>query len=194
MIWNTLRIISLLTLAIGIESASPIRFSNSNGTIEAVSKTNKNSGEINNLLLNATSELQTIQFRKLHIDEEMESPKSNNIGDSSVDVNDLKYEVEILQPGRIEKENLEIEERFKGPSLNFDTNEFYEENIEVNSQSMPQGHVLLTVGLIALAIVSIGIYAGLLMWRSSLDKRYGMRQRLMTDDDFCTNIHDGRQY
>lgn len=194
MIWNILRIISLLTLAIGIESASPIRFSNSNGTIEAVSKTNKNSGEINNLLLNATSELQTIQFRKLHIDEEMESPKSNNIGDSSVDVNDLKYEVEILQPGRIEKENLEIEERFKGPSLNFDTNEFYEENIEVNSQSMPQGHVLLTVGLIALAIVSIGIYAGLLMWRSSLDKRYGMRQRLMTDDDFCTNIHDGRQY
>ncbi|XP_055848261.1 uncharacterized protein LOC129913551 [Episyrphus balteatus] len=199
MIWNMFRIFLLLTLAIGIESANPIRNLNSNGTLGALSKTNKSSAEINNLLLNATSELETIQFRKIHIDEENDSSKygDSNDDEKTVDLNDLKYDVEILQPGKLENlenEDLEIEERFKGPSINFNTNEFYDENIEVNSQTMQQTHVILTITLIVLAIVSIGIYAGLVMWRSSLEKRYGMRQRLMTDDDFCTNVHDSRPY
>lgn len=199
MIWNTLSIVSLLTLTIsGIESANPMRFSSNNGSLSVLSKTNKSSAEINSLLMNSTSELQTIQFRKIHIDEEESSKNNaelnNEDDDKIIDLNNLKYDVEILQPGRMEKEDLEIEERFKGPSLNFNTDEFFEENIEVNSQGIQQGHVLLTIGLLGLAFVSIGIYAALVMWRSNLEKRYGMRQRLMTDDDFCTNIPEVRPY
>ncbi|XP_055905929.1 uncharacterized protein LOC129941349 [Eupeodes corollae] len=191
MAWNMFGLILLLTLAIGIESANPLYILNRNGTLQTMNKTrNNNSSESTSLILNDTG-LESIQFRKKHIDSEEKTPKNR---DSIEDVNDLKYEVEILQPGRIEKEDLEIEERFKGPSLNFDTNEFIEENIEVNSQTMQQGHVILTIALIGLAVMSIGIYAGLVMWRSNLEKKYGMRQRLMTEDDFCTNIHDARPF
>lgn len=193
MIWNTLRIVLLLTFAIGIESANPIKSANVN---DSLNKINKNSLE-DGLILNTSSEQETIVFRNVHIDEE-ESPNKKIADDSDEertdDVNNLKYQVEILQPEKIDKDDLEIEERYKGPSLNFDTDEFFDENIEVSSQSMQQGHILLTVGLIALAVASIGIYAGLVMWRSNLEKRYGTRQRLMTEDDFCTNIHEVRSY
>ncbi|XP_037955830.1 uncharacterized protein LOC119685581 [Teleopsis dalmanni] len=102
--------------------------------------------------------------------------------------NILKYDVEIIESRDIKKENLEIEERFKGPALEMNTNTFVSENIELNSgtvdySAMKDSHVVLTVILVLVALVSISLYVFLVIWRSHLEERYGMRELLVVNTD-----------
>jgi len=102
----------------------------------------------------------------------------------------LKYDVEILESRDIKKENIEVEERFKGPSIQMNTDNFFAENIEVHGgdgdDAIQQSHMILSIILVAVALVSIGLYVALVIWRSQLEQRYGMRELLVTsDDDFC---------
>lgn len=106
-----------------------------------------------------------------------------------------KYDVEILESGDADQDDSsmddvdDLEERFKGRGVIFstDTETFANENIEmsplnVQADAVSQGHVLLGIVVVALALVSIGLYAGLVIWRSHLEQRYGMRERLVNHD------------
>lgn len=107
-----------------------------------------------------------------------------------------KYDVEILESGDADQDDDssmddvdDLEERFKGRGVIFstDTETFANENIEmsplnVQADAVSQGHVLLGIVVVALALVSIGLYAGLVIWRSHLEQRYGMRERLVNHD------------
>lgn len=130
-----------------------------------------------------------------------------------------KYDVEILESGDNEdgdrESSEELEERFKGNGiLNTDTDSFAAENIEmtpvdVESGAISESHMLLSIILVVVALVSVCLYAGLVIWRSHLEwvaklliiiidfylksanfwlylflnrQRYGMRERLVTRD------------
>lgn len=94
-----------------------------------------------------------------------------------------KYDVEILESGDADQDDDssmddvdDLEERFKGRGVIFstDTETFANENIEmsplnVQADAVSQGHVLLGIVVVALALVSIGLYAGLVIWRSHLE-------------------------
>ncbi|KAH8264310.1 hypothetical protein KR038_006391 [Drosophila bunnanda] len=107
-----------------------------------------------------------------------------------------KYDVEILESGDEDdehesgsNESEDLEERFKGHGVVFstDTDTFASENIEmtpvdVQADAVSEGHVLLGIVVMALALVSLALYAGLVIWRSHLEQRYGMRERLVNRD------------
>lgn len=94
-----------------------------------------------------------------------------------------KYDVEILESGDEDDENEigsnnseDLEERFKGRGVVFstDTDTFASENIEmtpvdVQADAVSEGHVLLGIVVMALALVSLALYAGLVIWRSHLE-------------------------
>ncbi|XP_018794260.1 PREDICTED: uncharacterized protein LOC108972195 [Bactrocera latifrons] len=46
----------------------------------------------------------------------------------------LKYDVEVLEVRDVNKETAELEERFRGPAIKMDTDNFVAENIEVNAE------------------------------------------------------------
>ncbi|XP_068154185.1 uncharacterized protein [Drosophila tropicalis] len=103
-----------------------------------------------------------------------------------------KYDVEILESGDEDsdesKDSEEMEERFKGHGLKeLETESFTAENIEmtpldVDSTAISESHLLLSIILVVLALASVGLYAGLVIWRSHLEQRYGMRERLVNRD------------
>ncbi|XP_060645723.1 uncharacterized protein LOC132784253 isoform X2 [Drosophila nasuta] len=105
-----------------------------------------------------------------------------------------KYDVEILESGDDESEDTERdsseerEERFKGHGLfNPDPETFVAENIEmtsvdVNASAISESHMLLSIILVVVALISVCLYAGLVIWRSHLEQRYGMRERLVNRD------------
>jgi len=55
-----------------------------------------------------------------------------------------------------------------------------------NSPVLHSGHFAMIFAA-TLVVLSVLCYIGLVAWRSHLDKRYGMRQRLVTEDDFYNN-------
>ena len=55
-----------------------------------------------------------------------------------------------------------------------------------NAPALHSGHFALIFASI-LIVLSVVAYVGLVLWRSRLEHRYGMRQRLVTDDDYYNN-------
>uniref|UniRef100_A0A0A1XSK6 Uncharacterized protein n=1 Tax=Zeugodacus cucurbitae TaxID=28588 RepID=A0A0A1XSK6_ZEUCU len=122
----------------------------------------------------------------------------------------LKYDVEVLEVRDINKETAELEERFRGPAIKMDTDNFVSENIEVNAvnaddkhklqeasndnddddddedddgSDTKHSHMILTMVLVFVALFSISLYVALVLWRSYLERRYAMRELLVNDDD-----------
>uniref|UniRef100_A0A0A1XRQ6 Pheromone-processing carboxypeptidase KEX1 n=1 Tax=Zeugodacus cucurbitae TaxID=28588 RepID=A0A0A1XRQ6_ZEUCU len=54
----------------------------------------------------------------------------------------LKYDVEVLEVRDVNKETAELEERFRGPAIKMDTDNFVSENIEVNAVNADDKHKL----------------------------------------------------
>uniref|UniRef100_A0A0A1XG02 Uncharacterized protein n=1 Tax=Zeugodacus cucurbitae TaxID=28588 RepID=A0A0A1XG02_ZEUCU len=122
----------------------------------------------------------------------------------------LKYDVEVLEVRDVNKETAELEERFRGPAIKMDTDNFVSENIEVNAvnaddkqklqkasndndddgddddddgSDTKHSHMILTMVLVFVALFSISLYVALVLWRSYLERRYAMRELLVNDDD-----------
>ncbi|XP_041452318.1 uncharacterized protein LOC111082060 [Drosophila obscura] len=104
-----------------------------------------------------------------------------------------KYDVEILESGDAEESveesrSSELEERFTGQGVRAtDTETFTAENIEmqpvdIEADAISESHMLLGIIAVVLALVSVCLYAGLVIWRSHLEQRYGMRERLVNRD------------
>lgn len=123
-----------------------------------------------------------------------------NTATNMVLAGNYKYDVEILESGDNEDENREsseeLEERFKGHGIfNTDTDSFVAENIEmtpvdVESTAISESHMLLSIILVVVALVSVCLYAGLVIWRSHLEQRYGMRERLVNRDEDEWGVDD----
>ncbi|XP_036324797.1 uncharacterized protein LOC118738028, partial [Rhagoletis pomonella] len=157
---------------------------------------------------------------KTKLEEKTESSSFTHYDEDSlrlvVDLNEgqkLKYDVEVLEVQDINRETVELEERFRGPAIKMDTDNFAAENIEVNGGSavtnekvsreetkdveddveddeddddtVKPSHMILTMVLVFVALFSVSLYVALVIWRSNLERRYGMRELLVThDDDF----------
>lgn len=55
-----------------------------------------------------------------------------------------------------------------------------------NEPALHSGHFALIFAS-TLIIFSVVAYVGLILWRSRLESRYGMRQQLVTEDDYYNN-------
>ncbi|TMW40578.1 hypothetical protein DOY81_014342, partial [Sarcophaga bullata] len=105
----------------------------------------------------------------------------------------LKYDVEILESAEAKKEDVELEERFRAPAITLNTDNFINENIEVNAkedeekriaqEAIATSHLILSIILVIIALVSIGLYAAVVIWRNQIEQRYGMRELLVTNDN-----------
>lgn len=93
-----------------------------------------------------------------------------------------------------EEDNKRLEEQFKHGNKSYG-----EETIKVFQDPVQQqpkihsGHIALIFAL-TLVVFSVIAYAGLVLWRSHLEKRYGMRQRLVTEDVFYSDNQNDVRY
>ncbi|XP_061391260.1 uncharacterized protein LOC133326645 [Musca vetustissima] len=104
-----------------------------------------------------------------------------------------KYDVEILESGEDKSSELaELEERYHGPAIVINTDEFINENIEMNAadeeeradkKALATSHLILSIILVVLALVSIALYTAVVIWRNHIEQRYGMRELLVTNDN-----------
>lgn len=80
----------------------------------------------------------------------------------------------------------ELEEEFgKGGGSNKTTINIFKDAV-TNEPALHNGHVALIFAS-TLVILSVLAYVGLILWRGRLESRYGMRQRLVTEDDYYNN-------
>lgn len=86
----------------------------------------------------------------------------------------------------------ELEEEFAKTGSDKATINLGEDPV-VNTQVLHSGHIALIFAS-SLVILSVIGYVGLILWRSRLEQRYGMRQRLVTEDDFYNNNNDVRYF
>jgi len=95
-----------------------------------------------------------------------------------------KTDAEIIQPEKEEKQE-ELEEGFARNGSDKATINFFADPM-TNEPTLHNGHVALIFAS-TLVVLSVVAYIGLILWRSRLDGRYGMSQRLVTNDDYYNN-------
>lgn len=79
----------------------------------------------------------------------------------------------------------ELEEEFAKTGSDKATINMGEDPV-LNTPVLHSGHIALIFAS-TLIILSVVAYVGLILWRGRLEHRYGMRQRLVTEDDFYNN-------
>lgn len=147
--------------------------------------------------MTSSPEISTNTTQAIETSSERSSTASAN-GTDSVEVSDKEYDnenqeededekpsdVEIMQDNNEQLET-ELEEQFaKNGSTKATINMFDD---QVTSQpAFHNGHFALMFAGI-LVVLSLACYAGLVLWRNKLENRYGMRQRLVTEDDYYNN-------
>lgn len=150
--------------------------------------------KLNNVSLSNDSAIKILLERERKQQETNSVPKLAEIqptpssGKRDVTTADLSDDVGYYQPNDTARPKVELEEQYHmQPSANLRVNEVFAEDIETNEgPKLHEGHVAAIVAGI-LAVLCIGVYIGLIVWRSYLEKRYGMRERLVTQDDYYNN-------
>lgn len=95
-----------------------------------------------------------------------------------------KTDAEDIQPEKEEKQE-ELEEGFARNGSYRATINLFADPV-TNEPTLHNGHVALIFAS-TLVVLSVVAYIGLILWRSRLEGRYGMRQRLVTNDDYYNN-------
>jgi len=95
-----------------------------------------------------------------------------------------KTDAENIQPEKEEKQE-ELEEGFARNGSDKATINMFADPM-TNEPTLHNGHVALIFSS-TLVVLSVVAYIGLILWRSRLESRYGMRQRLVTNDDYYNN-------
>ncbi|KAG4080151.1 hypothetical protein HA402_008222 [Bradysia odoriphaga] len=62
----------------------------------------------------------------------------------------------------------------------------YDDNTEVDHPMLKNTHILGIIGAV-LAVLCVCLYLGITVWRRVMFNRYGMRERLINEDDFYGN-------
>ncbi|XP_065357336.1 uncharacterized protein LOC135951554 [Calliphora vicina] len=181
--WHILLFLfSFIVLAdLGLASPTVVKEENIIESLEELDDLNKN-----NSILRDSPVANPSEPTFTHRDEDMMADLKKSTIFAS-----LKYDVEILESGEVKKEDVELEERYRGPAITLNTDNFINENIEVNAEeekrvakeAIATNHLILSIILVVMALVSIGLYAALVVWRSHIKQRYGMRELLVTSDN-----------
>jgi hypothetical protein len=100
-----------------------------------------------------------------------------------------KSETENIQDTIDEKQE-ELEEQFAKNGSDKATINVFEDPVV---QPLHGGHIALIFAS-TLVIFSVVAYIGLILWRSRLEARYGMRQRLVTEDVFYSDNQNDTRY
>lgn len=105
-----------------------------------------------------------------------------------------KSEVENIQDESQESQenSSELEEQFARNNSSFGaTIKVYQDPLV--EKPIHGGHIALIFAS-TLVVLSVIAYVGLVLWRSHLEKRYGMRQRLVTEDVFYSDNQNDVRY
>lgn len=122
-------------------------------------------------------------MQKKEEDNNNEKEVTTNQDDKEKDYDELKSKNEEEEEDDVEniqeegQEQGKLEETF---GLNSTSINVFEE------PTLKGGHIALIFAT-ALIFLSLTAYVGLILWRKSLENRYGMRQRLVTEDDYYNN-------
>lgn len=95
-----------------------------------------------------------------------------------------KSETENIQDNA-EQQQDELEEEFARNGSDKATINLLEDPV-TNEPVLHSGHFALIFAS-TLILLSVIAYVGLVLWRGRLEQRYGMRQQLVTDDDYYNN-------
>lgn len=96
----------------------------------------------------------------------------------------MSDEAENIQ-GEIDEKQEEPEEEFARTGSDKATITLFEDPV-TSEPVLHSGHIALIFAS-SLVIMSVLAYIGLILWRGRLESRYGMRQRLVTNDDYYNN-------
>lgn len=106
----------------------------------------------------------------------------NDYSTEDDDDNDDDDEVEEVQPEDPNRED-GLEEQFGDKDQHYP---LVIDNTMIEVSAMRQEHIwVIMVG--AIIVLALAAYIGMVMYRNRLENRYGMRQRLVTEDDYYTN-------
>lgn len=95
---------------------------------------------------------------------------------------DTDYDAEELQPEDPLKES-GLEEQFGDKQIHYP---LIIDNTTIEMSAMRQEHIwIIMVG--AMIVLALAAYIAMVLYRNRLEKRYGMRQRLVTEDDYYSN-------
>lgn len=83
------------------------------------------------------------------------------------------------------EQQYELEEEFGRNGSDKATINLFEDPV-TNEPAIHSGHFALIFAS-TLIILSVLAYVGLVLWRGRLEQRYGMRQQLVTEDDYYNN-------
>lgn len=101
---------------------------------------------------------------------------------STEDDDDNDDEVEEVQPEDPNRED-GLEEQFGDKDHHYP---LVIDNTMIEVSAMRQEHIwVIMVG--AIIVLALAAYIGMVMYRNRLENRYGMRQRLVNEDDYYTN-------
>lgn len=95
-----------------------------------------------------------------------------------------KNDAENIQDN-VDQQQEELEEEFGRNGSERATIKLFEDPI-TSEPVLHSGHFALIFAS-TLIILSVLAYVGLVLWRGRLEQRYGLRQRLVTEDDFYNN-------
>lgn len=113
-------------------------------------------------------------------DDDYSSEEDEDKLDSPED--DTDYDVEELQPEDPLKE-VGLEEQFGEKQIPYP---LIIDNTTIEMSAMRQEHIwIIMVG--AMIVLALAAYIAMVLYRNRLEKRYGMRQRLVTEDDYYSN-------
>ncbi|KAL9899069.1 uncharacterized protein ACN427_006920 [Glossina fuscipes fuscipes] len=125
-------------------------------------------------------------FLHPHRDEETNALPKDDFKDN------LKYDVEILEPYDMRKETVEIEERYRAPSIIFNTDKIIDENIDLLNtlnekesiaQFFSETRSIFVIILTLIAVLIIVLIIVLIARRYRFDERYGRSELLITNDN-----------
>lgn len=95
---------------------------------------------------------------------------------------DTDYDAEELQPEDPVKED-GLEEQFGDKLIHYP---LIIDNTTIEVSAMRQEHIwIIMIG--AVIVLAVAAYIAMVLYRTRLEKRYGMRQRLVTEDDYYSN-------
>lgn len=115
-------------------------------------------------------------------DENEDNDDGNDYSTEDDDDNDDDDEVEEVQPEDPNRED-GLEEQFGDKDQHYP---LVIDNTMIEVSAMRQEHVwVIMVG--AIIVLALAAYIGMVMYRNRLENRYGMRQRLVMEDDYYTN-------
>lgn len=148
-----------------------------NVQLPAAVGTSRGDGDDESISNNSTQSSSISYDDKEDVDDYSEEDDSDENEDGSID-----SEVENVQPEDPNRED-GLEERFGNKDNHYP---LVIDDTVIEVSAMRQEHVwAILVG--AIFVLSLAAYIAMVLYRNRLEQRYGMRQRLVTEDDYYTN-------